>query len=307
MAAEVGHARLRWRIVSQLGRFRRSYGGRSGTSGAAAPRVCGGRTTRAPQERRTLCGITPCALGKGCGTPTIEGVSLSPPRCRGPPMTDTVVRSEKPSRSKRTPAGGAPAAPATPEEASDARIDVDRVNDLLLGTWAETRREAREMLKDPAFHRVDGLGMEEHRERVLTPAAPARRARRRAPRLPRGVRRRGQQRRQHRRLRRARRRRPQPADQVGRAVGPLRVGRAAAGHEGAPRQVAPRHHEHGDPRRVRDDRDGPRLGCRGDRHDGHVRPGDRGVRHPHALPRRVEGLPRQRGRCTASPRPCSRS
>ncbi|HEX5858834.1 MAG TPA: acyl-CoA dehydrogenase [Microbacterium sp.] len=83
-------------------------------------------------------------------------------------MTDTVVRSEKPSRSKRTPAGGAPAAPATPEEASDARIDVDRVNDLLLGTWAETRREAREMLKDPAFHRVDGLGMEEHRERVLT-------------------------------------------------------------------------------------------------------------------------------------------
>ncbi|MGC5224131.1 acyl-CoA dehydrogenase [Micromonospora sp. DT81.3] len=83
-------------------------------------------------------------------------------------MTDTVVRPEKPSRSKRTPAGGAPAAPATPEEASDARIDVDRVNELLLGTWADTRREAREMLKDPAFHRVDGLSMDEHRERVLT-------------------------------------------------------------------------------------------------------------------------------------------
>ncbi|HWI30223.1 MAG TPA: acyl-CoA dehydrogenase, partial [Microbacterium sp.] len=82
-------------------------------------------------------------------------------------MTDTVVRPEKPSRSKRTPAGGAPAAPASAAEASEARIDVAGVTDLLLGTWADTRREAREMLKDPAFHRVDGLGMDEHRERVL--------------------------------------------------------------------------------------------------------------------------------------------
>ncbi|MCE4027439.1 acyl-CoA dehydrogenase family protein [Microbacterium sp. Au-Mic1] len=48
------------------------------------------------------------------------------------------------------------------------RIDVDAVGDLLLGTWADTRREAREMIKDPAFWRDDSLGKDEHRERVLS-------------------------------------------------------------------------------------------------------------------------------------------
>ncbi|BDZ39638.1 acyl-CoA dehydrogenase family protein [Microbacterium suwonense] len=52
--------------------------------------------------------------------------------------------------------------------ADGARIDVARVNELLLGTWAHTRREAREMIKDPAFWRDDSLGKDEHRERVLT-------------------------------------------------------------------------------------------------------------------------------------------
>lgn len=47
-------------------------------------------------------------------------------------------------------------------------IDVERVNDLLLGTWADTRRSAREMIKDPAFWRVDDLGKDDHRERVLS-------------------------------------------------------------------------------------------------------------------------------------------
>lgn len=83
-------------------------------------------------------------------------------------MTDAAVRSSKPSTSRRTPAGGAPTAPHTAAEAAEARIDVDRVTDMLLGTWADTRREAREMIKDPAFWRVDGLGMDEHRERVLS-------------------------------------------------------------------------------------------------------------------------------------------
>ena len=83
-------------------------------------------------------------------------------------MADAAVRSKKPATSKRTPAGGAPTAPHTAAEASEARIDVDQVTDMLLGTWADTRREAREMIKDPAFWRVDGLSMEEHRERVLS-------------------------------------------------------------------------------------------------------------------------------------------
>jgi acyl-CoA oxidase len=47
------------------------------------------------------------------------------------------------------------AAPHSSDEAT-TRIDVDAVTDLLLGTWGETRREAREMIKDPAFWRIDG-------------------------------------------------------------------------------------------------------------------------------------------------------
>lgn len=47
-------------------------------------------------------------------------------------------------------------------------IDVAVVNDLLLGTWGDIRRKAREMLKDSAFWRQDGLDMAEHRERVLS-------------------------------------------------------------------------------------------------------------------------------------------
>ncbi|WP_309128934.1 acyl-CoA dehydrogenase [Microbacterium sp.] len=57
--------------------------------------------------------------------------------------------------------------PATAAQ-DEPRIDVGQVNELLLGTWAQTRREAREMIKDPAFWRDDALGKDEHRERVLT-------------------------------------------------------------------------------------------------------------------------------------------
>lgn len=83
-------------------------------------------------------------------------------------MADAVVRTKKPAVHKRTPAGGAPTAPHTAAEASEPRIDVSAVTDLLLGTWADTRREAREMIKDPAFWRIEGQPMPEHRERVLT-------------------------------------------------------------------------------------------------------------------------------------------
>ncbi|MFS0734255.1 acyl-CoA dehydrogenase [Microbacterium sp. 1P10UB] len=83
-------------------------------------------------------------------------------------MADAAVRPHRPATSRRTPAGGAPRAPHTPEEAAEARIDVSAVTDLLLGTWGETRREAREMIKDPAFWQVAGMPVDQHRERVLT-------------------------------------------------------------------------------------------------------------------------------------------
>jgi len=56
----------------------------------------------------------------------------------------------------------------TAASAPETGIDVARVNELLMGTWAHTRREARELIKDPAFWRDDSLGKDEHRERVLT-------------------------------------------------------------------------------------------------------------------------------------------
>lgn len=83
-------------------------------------------------------------------------------------MADAAVRTKKPAVHKRTPAGGAPTAAHTAEEASEPRIDVAAVTNLLLGTWGETRRTAREMIKDPAFWRIDGQPMPDHRERVLT-------------------------------------------------------------------------------------------------------------------------------------------
>ena len=82
-------------------------------------------------------------------------------------MADAAVRPHKPATSKRTPAGGAPTAAHTAAEASEARIDVAKVTDLLLGTWGDTRRHVREVIKDPAFWRVEGQAMPEHRERVL--------------------------------------------------------------------------------------------------------------------------------------------
>ncbi|RLK52366.1 acyl-CoA dehydrogenase [Microbacterium telephonicum] len=83
-------------------------------------------------------------------------------------MTDAAVRPTTPATSTRTPAGGAPTAAHTAEEAHEPRIDVAAVTDLLLGTWADTRRTAREMIKDPAFWRIEGQPMPDHRERVLS-------------------------------------------------------------------------------------------------------------------------------------------
>ena len=58
----------------------------------------------------------------------------------------------------------------TSTDTADANlhIDVARVNDALMGTWGDVRRQAREMIKDSAFWRKDELGKDEHRERVLS-------------------------------------------------------------------------------------------------------------------------------------------
>ena len=40
------------------------------------------------------------------------------------------------------------------------RIDTAWLGEYLLGTWGEARKHSRELLKDPAFHRIEGLGMD---------------------------------------------------------------------------------------------------------------------------------------------------
>jgi acyl-CoA oxidase len=57
---------------------------------------------------------------------------------------------------------------ATVSDVKNPQLDVEQINELLMGTWADTRRQAREMIKDPAFWRKDDLGKDEHRERVLS-------------------------------------------------------------------------------------------------------------------------------------------
>lgn len=50
---------------------------------------------------------------------------------------------------------------------TDVRIDVDMVETLLLGRWAEDRRISRRLVLDPALHKTEGLGTIEHRARAF--------------------------------------------------------------------------------------------------------------------------------------------
>lgn len=48
-----------------------------------------------------------------------------------------------------------------------ARVDVAQLTDVLLGPYAELRRQARAVVADPRFQRIEGLSVPEHRARVL--------------------------------------------------------------------------------------------------------------------------------------------
>jgi acyl-CoA oxidase len=48
-----------------------------------------------------------------------------------------------------------------------AAVDTSHLEELMLGRWAETRRTARAVLKDPTFHKVENLTKEDQRERTL--------------------------------------------------------------------------------------------------------------------------------------------
>lgn len=55
----------------------------------------------------------------------------------------------------------------TTAQAAGPRVDVPALEELLLGTYAQLRREARAITADPDFQKIEGQSMAEHRERVL--------------------------------------------------------------------------------------------------------------------------------------------
>ena len=196
----------------------------------------------------------------------------------------------------------------TPPDDEAPRIDVDRVGDLLLGTWADTRRTAREMIKDPAFWRKDDLSMNEHRERVLSQLhllVDNKAVHRAFPKEYGGEDNNGANISGFEELVAA-----DPSLQIKAGVQWGLFGSAIlqAGHEGAPPQVDARSDGPLHPRRVRHDRDRPRFGRRSRRNDGGLRPRkDQGVRDQHprsaARPKSSSATPP----CTVSRPPCSRS
>src|SRR5690606_28336004 len=113
------------------------------------PGGCREATTRHAGAAAAGCTASTIRFPRCWRSPTVD--------CDRPPrtpvierrsMADAVVRPKKPATKKRTPAGGAPTAAHTAAEADEARIDLALVADRLLGTWADTRREARELIKD---------------------------------------------------------------------------------------------------------------------------------------------------------------
>lgn len=57
--------------------------------------------------------------------------------------------------------------PGDPRLDADSRVDVEHLARVLLGHYPELRLAARRLMGDERFHRIDGLPMDEHRERVL--------------------------------------------------------------------------------------------------------------------------------------------
>lgn len=48
-----------------------------------------------------------------------------------------------------------------------ASVNIAELEELLLGKWAEARRESRKLVKDSRLHKIEGLTKEEHRARVM--------------------------------------------------------------------------------------------------------------------------------------------
>ncbi|HEU4757177.1 MAG TPA: acyl-CoA dehydrogenase family protein, partial [Agromyces sp.] len=88
-------------------------------------------------------------------------------------MVDTASRTDStPAPKVERPTTSARASEATPantpiDSSASPVVDVAALGRQLLGTWPESRLAARARAADPAFQRIDGQTMAEHRERVL--------------------------------------------------------------------------------------------------------------------------------------------
>ncbi|MDQ0923572.1 acyl-CoA oxidase [Pseudarthrobacter sp. W1I19] len=77
-------------------------------------------------------------------------------------MTELV---DRPAGRRQRPATRAAAANRT-ADARPAGVDVAALGEQLLGKWAETRRQARDLAARPELHKIEGLTHTEHRARV---------------------------------------------------------------------------------------------------------------------------------------------
>ncbi|MGV8885590.1 MAG: acyl-CoA dehydrogenase [Microbacteriaceae bacterium] len=90
-------------------------------------------------------------------------------------MVDTALTNSTPGTGAAVSAHSS--APSEPVERVDtgpidvsspgAVFDAATLGEQLLGTWADIRRGARELAARPEMHRIEGLSMEDHRERVF--------------------------------------------------------------------------------------------------------------------------------------------
>ncbi|MBH0053112.1 acyl-CoA dehydrogenase family protein [Salinibacterium sp. SWN139] len=79
----------------------------------------------------------------------------------------TATESAPESSTPANDAATSPAAATADIAATAPAINVEWLGEYLLGKWAKERKESRTLMSNPEFHRVDGLSMEDHRERVL--------------------------------------------------------------------------------------------------------------------------------------------
>jgi acyl-CoA oxidase len=84
-------------------------------------------------------------------------------------MVDTAARADESVRTPEAPAGASASAASAPPASGGAalKLDVELVARKLLGSFAQVRLDAREVARDPRFHRAEGLTLDEQRERTL--------------------------------------------------------------------------------------------------------------------------------------------